>query len=92
MRLSFKVSWLRCEYVGLAVFRVVDAFVLAAEVEAPVVLEVAGGDEGAELRTASASASPHLAPVVSILSFTMCLQASSMIPVAMGQPFFSAVA
>jgi len=44
------VSWLRCEGIGLAVFRVVDAFVLAAEVEAPVVLEVAGGDEGTELQ------------------------------------------
>ena len=35
---------------------------------------------------ASAPASPHLAPVMSILSFTMCLHAPSMIPVAMGQP------
>ena len=41
---------------------------------------------------ASAPSSPHLAPVISILSFTMCLHAPSMIPVAMGQPFFSAVA
>ncbi len=34
---------------AVAVSGVVDAFVLAAEVEAPVALEVAGGDEGAEL-------------------------------------------
>ena len=47
---SFEVSWLRCEDMAVAVFRVVDAFVLAAEVEAPVVLEVAAGDEGAELQ------------------------------------------
>ena len=47
---SFEVSWLRCEDIGVAVFRVVDAFVLAAEVEAPVVVEVAGGDEGAEFQ------------------------------------------
>src|SRR5260370_33284320 len=46
---SFEVSWLRCEDMAVTVFGVVDAFVLAAEVEAPVVLEVAGGDEGAEL-------------------------------------------
>ena len=46
---SFEVSWLRCEDMAVAVSGVVDAFVLAAEVEAPVVLEVAGGDEGAEL-------------------------------------------
>ena len=36
---------------------------------------------------ASAPSRPHLAPVMSILSFTMCLHAPSMIPVAMGQPF-----
>src|SRR5438270_7144836 len=47
---SFEVSWLRCEDIGLAVFRVVDEFVLAAEMEAPVVLEVAGSDEGTELQ------------------------------------------
>ena len=46
---SFEVSWLRCKDESVAVFRVVDAFVLAAEVEAPVVLEVAAGDDGAEL-------------------------------------------
>src|SRR5215813_14868276 len=46
---SFEVSWLRCEDEAVAVFRAVDAFVLAAEVEAPVVLEVAAGDDGAEL-------------------------------------------
>ena len=43
------MSLLRCEDVAVAVSGVVDAFVLAAEVEAPVILEVAGGDEGAEL-------------------------------------------
>ena|SRR5271166_4519482 len=52
---SFEVSWLRCEDMAVAVFGVVDAFVLAAEVEAPVVLEVAGGDEGAAFRRLSAS-------------------------------------
>ena len=36
---------------------------------------------------ASAPSRPHLAPVMSILSLTMCLHAPSMIPVAMGQPF-----
>src|SRR5437867_2120891 len=46
---SFEVSWLRCEDEAVAVSGVVDAFVLAAEVEAPVVLEVAAGDDGAEL-------------------------------------------
>src|SRR6266536_2581495 len=46
---SFEVSWLCCEVVGFAVFRVVDAFVLAAEVVAPVGVEVAAGGEGAEL-------------------------------------------
>ena len=46
---SFEVSRLRCEDMAVAVSGMVDAFVLAAEVEAPVVLEVAGGDEGAEL-------------------------------------------
>jgi hypothetical protein len=45
---SFEVSWLGCEDVVVAVFCVVDAFVLAAQVEAPVVLQVAVGDEGAE--------------------------------------------
>ena len=35
---------------------------------------------------ASAPSRPHLAPVMSILSLTMCLHAPSMIPVAMGQP------
>ena len=46
---SFEVSWLRCEDEAFAVKRTVDAFVLAAEVEVPVVLEVAAGDQGAEL-------------------------------------------
>ncbi len=45
---SFEVSWLRCEDEVVAVSGVVDAFVFAAEVEAPVVVEVAVGDEGAE--------------------------------------------
>ena len=35
---------------AVAVFRVVDAFVLAAEMEAPVGVEVAGGDKGAEFQ------------------------------------------
>jgi len=46
---SFEVSWLRCEDEAVAVFGVVDAFVLAAEVVAPVAVEVAAGDKGAEL-------------------------------------------
>jgi hypothetical protein len=46
---STEVSWLRCEDLAVAVFRVVDTFVLAAQVEAPVGFEVAAGDEGAEL-------------------------------------------
>jgi hypothetical protein len=32
---SVEVSWLRCEDLAVAVFRVVNAFVLAAQVEAP---------------------------------------------------------
>jgi Bacterial PH domain len=51
---SFEVSWLRCEDVGLAVFGVVDAFVLAAEVVAPVVLEVAVAIRARSFRMASA--------------------------------------
>ena len=47
---SSEVSWLRCEDLAVLVFRVVDAFVLAAEVEAPVGVEVAGGNERAELQ------------------------------------------
>jgi hypothetical protein len=43
------VIWLSCEDESIAVFRMVDAFVLSAEVEGPVVLEVAAGDDGAEL-------------------------------------------
>src|SRR5271166_7138456 len=46
---SFEVSWLRCEDEVFAVYDSVDALVLLAEVEAPVVLEVACGDDGAEL-------------------------------------------
>ena len=46
---SFEVSWLCCEDVVVAVFGVVDALVLAAEVVAPVVVGVAAGGEGAEL-------------------------------------------
>src|SRR5260370_28749791 len=46
---SFEVSWLRCEDEVFAVYGSVDALVLLAEVEAPVVVEVAGGDEGAEV-------------------------------------------
>jgi hypothetical protein len=38
---SCEVSWLRCDDEALAVSGVVDAFVLAAEVEAPVGVEVA---------------------------------------------------
>lgn len=33
---SCEVSYLRCDDIGILVFRVVDALVLAAEVEAPV--------------------------------------------------------
>src|SRR5260370_19905354 len=47
---SCEVSWLRCEDEAFAVFCVMDAFVLAAEVVAPVGVEVAGGDDGAELQ------------------------------------------
>ena len=47
---SSEVSWLRCEDESVAVSGAVDAFVLAAEVEAPVVLEVAAGDQGAEFQ------------------------------------------
>ena len=38
---SFEVSWLRCEDEVFAVYGSVDALVLVAEVEAPVVVEVA---------------------------------------------------
>src|SRR5207237_4275233 len=47
---SSEVSWLRCEDESVAVSGVVDAFVLAAEVEAPVGVEVATGDQGAEFQ------------------------------------------
>jgi hypothetical protein len=46
---SFEVSWLCCEDEVFAVDGSVDALMLLAEVEAPVVLEVAIGDQGAEL-------------------------------------------
>src|SRR6266568_4922122 len=46
---SFEVSWLRCEGEAFAVSGVVDVFVFAAEVVAPVGVEVAAGDQGAEL-------------------------------------------
>src|ERR1035437_9876650 len=46
---SFEVSWLRCEGEAFAVSGVVDAFVFAAEVVSPVGVEVAAGDQGAEL-------------------------------------------
>ena len=44
------MSWLRCEDEAVAVFDVVDAFVLAAGVVAPVGVEVSGGDDGAEFQ------------------------------------------
>src|SRR5712691_3661802 len=47
---SFEVSWLRCEDESVAVSGVVNAFVLAAEVEAPVGVEVAAGEQGAEFQ------------------------------------------
>ena len=47
---SFEVSWLRCQDEAVAVSGVVDAFVLAAQVEAPVGVEVAAGDQGAEFQ------------------------------------------
>src|SRR5712691_9123878 len=47
---SFEVSWLRCEDESVAVSGVVDAFVLAAEMEAPVGVEVAAGEQGAEFQ------------------------------------------
>lgn len=47
---SSGVSWLRCEDVCLAVSGVVDAFMLTAEVVAPVLVEVAAGDQGAEFK------------------------------------------
>ena len=43
------MSWLRCEGEAFAVSGVVDAFVFAAEVVSPVGVEVAAGDQGAEL-------------------------------------------
>src|ERR1035437_4759040 len=46
---STGVSWLRCEDEVIAVFDVVDALVLWASVVAPVGVEVAVGDQGAEL-------------------------------------------
>ena len=66
---SFEVSWLSCEDESIAVFRMVDAFVLSAEVEAPVVLEVAAGDDGAELEDGlgSVQAPPRARYVHSVL-------------------------
>jgi hypothetical protein len=62
---SFEVSWLRCEDESVAVSGVVDAFVLAAEVEAPVGVEVAAGDQGAEFQDGlGASESPSCARYV----------------------------
>jgi hypothetical protein len=43
----FKVSWLGCENAGFAVSGVMDAFLFAAQVVAPVGVEVAAGGEGA---------------------------------------------
>ena len=66
---SFEVSWLRCKDEAVAVFRMVDAFVFSAEVVAPVVLEVAGGDEGAEFQDGlgSSQAPPRARYVHSVL-------------------------
>ena len=90
---SFEVSWLCCEDEAVAVSGVVDAFVLSAEVEAPVGVEVAGGDDGAEFQDGlGAFQPPSRARYVHSVLDGMCLQAPSIIPVAMGQPFFSAVA
>src|ERR1039458_561324 len=47
---SFEVSWLRCEDEVFAVYDSVDALMLLAQVEAPVVLEVAAGGDSAELQ------------------------------------------
>jgi hypothetical protein len=46
---SSEVSWLCCEDWSVAVFPAVDAFVFPAQVEALVSVEVADGDQGAEL-------------------------------------------
>ena len=58
---------------------------LLAQVEAPVVLEVAGCGDGAEFQDGLGAfeAPPRARYVHSVL--TMCLHAPSMIPVAMGQ-------
>src|SRR5271165_2980861 len=55
---SCEVSWLSCEDEAFAVKRAVDAFVLAAEVEAPVGVEVAGGDDGAQFQDGLGSFEP----------------------------------
>src|SRR6266851_1687192 len=47
---SCEVSWLRCEDEVFAVYGSVDALMLLAQVEAPVVLEVAGCGDGAEFQ------------------------------------------
>ena len=44
---SFEVSWLRCEDESVAVSGVVDAFVLAAEVEAPLCSHTDYADQSA---------------------------------------------
>jgi hypothetical protein len=49
---SFEVSWLRCDDAGSGVFGAVDAFVVAALVLAPVVIEVAADDEVRSFRMA----------------------------------------
>jgi hypothetical protein len=49
---------------------------LLTQVEAPVVLEVAACGDGAEFQDGSGTYEPHLAPVMSILSWTMCLHRS----------------
>jgi hypothetical protein len=57
---SFEVSWLRCEDAGVAVSGVVDAFVFAAEVVAPVGVEVAAGNEGADPEDGLGAFESHL--------------------------------
>jgi hypothetical protein len=68
----------RSRLAGFEASRVVDAFVFAAEVVAPVGVEVAAGGEGAELEDGLGSFQSHLAPVMSILSLTMWRHAPSM--------------
>ena len=89
---SFEVSWLRCEDAVFAVYDSVDVLMLLAQVEVPVVSKSPLATRAPSFKMASAPSSSHLAPVMSILSLTMCLHAPSMIPVAIGQPLPSAVA